>query len=1407
MSEQNPHSATRTPGRPGDRSPTPETSAPSGRRRPAPDRSSPDQGKGRGSSRRRHARRHQKPTFRPLTPEQIESRRAALPRISYPAQLPVSARAEDIAAAIAKHQVVIVAGATGSGKTTQIPKICLELGRGITGTIGHTQPRRIAARTVAERLCEELDVELGGAVGYQVRFTDHVSPTTLVKVMTDGILLAEIQRDPLLRRYDTIIVDEAHERSLNIDFLMGYLHQLLPQRPDLKVIVTSATIDSERFAAYFGTDDAPAPVIEVSGRTYPVEVRYRPLVPDTDDDDGAVTADSRPTPRKGPAGKTGEEETDQPTGICQAAEELMAEGPGDILVFCSGEREIRDATDALANHLGQRYVSPGAVRASAHAANAVEVIPLYARLSAAEQHRVFQPHTTRRIVIATNVAETSLTVPGIRYVIDTGTARISRYSNRTKVQRLPIEPISQASANQRAGRCGRVADGICIRLYSQADYESRPEYTEPEILRTSLASVILQMAAIGLGDIARFDFLDSPDSRAIKDGTQLLAELGAVDEENRLTKTGRALAQLPIDPRMGRMIVEASRLGCLREVMVIVAGLSVQDVRERPAEAQQAADEKHRRFADPTSDFLALLNLWAYLGEKQRELSGSAFRRMCKAEYLHFLRIREWQDVHSQLRQMAKQLGLSWSHRGDETDPDRVHQALLSGLLSHIGYWDERKREYSGARGTRFVIFPGSHLAKKKPEWVMAGELVETSRLFARTVARIKPEWAEPLAEHVLKRTYAEPYWSSKQGAAMVKEKVLLYGVPIVAARPVPLGRVDPELARELFISRALVAGEWRTHHAFFAKNQELLAEAESLQARERRRDLLIDEDGLFDFYDERIPESVTSARHFDSWWKQTRREQPDLLTFTTELLLPRAEELDTDAFPETWRQGDLTLPLTYEFEPGSERDGVCVHIPIAVLARLRQDGFDWMVPGLIDELAVATIRALPKRLRTHLVPAPDTAAQIVARLPEWTEVAPTGNPSFLSAFADAARELREVEISAEDVAVEKLPAHLRMLFQVHDDRGQVLGTSRELVLLQRQLARESSAAVRAAVRGAVRAASESADDGSARPRDPRPGGGGRAGARSGDGATASGASAGAGVTEPGLAEIGAPTDWPDLDKIPATVTSTGPGGLEVRGYPALVAEGRTTGLRVLTDAARQAIEHRRGVAHLLTCRLALSTSRITSRWSGTQSLTLAASPYQNTDALVADLQAAAVASLTAGRDLAQVRSREAFDALATSLRDSFEDEVQRLADLAATIQAASRELEATIKAATSMALLNVLTDVRAQHSELVYPGFLSATPPEQLVHLPRYLRAAVVRLEKAEANPHRDADLAWKIGDLSDAWWSAMRSAELEPIRAARLAPIRWQLEELRVSFFAQQLGTPVTVSEKRIRKALTDA
>ena len=1393
---------------------------------------------------------HGRDTYRPPSAELIAKREAARPVITYPEQLPVSARREEIAAAIARNQVVIVAGETGSGKTTQIPKICLELGRGITGTIGHTQPRRIAARTVAERIAEELDVPLGGAVGYQVRFTDQVSETTLVKLMTDGILLAEIQRDPMLRHYDTIIVDEAHERSLNIDFILGYLHQLLPRRRDLKVIITSATIDSARFAEHFAlpapdggaVGTMPAPVVEVTGRTYPVELRYAALVPDTDapvapDADGPdADAPDAPSSAAKVAGRRAAESEplDQTTAICRAADELMTEGPGDILVFLSGEREIRDTADALAEHLGPRHVAPGSreTRASAHAVGAVEVIPLYARLSAAEQHRVFEHHTTRRIVLATNVAETSLTVPGIRYVIDPGTARISRYSNRTKVQRLPIEPVSQASANQRAGRCGRVADGICIRLYSRRDFEGRPEFTEPEILRTSLASVILQMTALGLGDVGKFGFVDAPDSRAVKDGMQLLHELNAIEpgkvarragedtgsgmgarragedtgSGNRLTKVGRVLAQLPIDPRLGRMIVEAGRLGCVREVMVIVAALSVQDVRERPTEHQQAADDKHRRFADPTSDFLSLLRLWDYLKEQQNELSSSAFRRMCRSEYLNYLRVREWQDVHAQLRQMAKPLGLEVHARGDAVDPDRVHQALLAGLLSHIGSWDERRREYAGARGTRFVIFPGSHLAKKNPAWIMAAELVETSRLFARTVARIQPEWAEPLAAHLIKRTYSEPHWSTKQGAAMVKEKVLLYGVPLVADRVVPFARVDPVVAREMFIRHALVQGEWRTHHTFFTDNAELLAEAEGLEARSRRRDLVIDSDGLFDFYDERVPEGATTARHFDTWWKDARRENPDLLTFTRELLVPEADTLDADAFPDTWRTGDLTLPLSYQFEPGTEADGVTVHIPIAVLNRVRPDGFDWMVPGLLGELAVASIRSLPKPVRVQLVPAPDVARDVVGLLPPWAEVAPApdGAPSFPEAFATAAARLRDVEIPSGAWEPDRLPAHLRMTFRVHGERGAVLAEGKELLLLQRQLTRQSQDAVRTAVRSALTEARR------AQPVSV-PGSAGGAGAEP-DGAASH--RVGSGAVVPGLAEETDLTGWPSIEggRIPTTVTSMGAGGLEVRGYPALAVEqgpreAWSVSLRVLADAGEQAASHRAGALRLLYLGMALPVGRVTSRWNSMQALTLAASPYRTNENLVEDLHLAAIESLTAGRDLADVRDLAQFEGLRVDVRGRLEDEILRVARLAVTILTVSRELEATVRRSTSMALLNVLTDVRDQRAALVGPGFLADTPPERLVHLPRYLRAAVVRLEKAADNPNRDADLAWRIGELRDAWWSAKQSAQhANAERRARLDEVRWLIEELRVSFFAQQLGTPSPVSEKRIRKALAE-
>ncbi|ACQ78493.1 ATP-dependent helicase HrpA [Beutenbergia cavernae DSM 12333] len=1453
-----------------------------------PGRRRPNRRRGRGQGTGPRERRPARPAWRPYSEEQLAVRRAALPTLAFPPDLPVSARRDDIAAAIRDHQVVVVAGETGSGKTTQLPKICLELGRGITGTIGHTQPRRIAARSVAERIASECDVELGGAIGYQVRFTDHVGPTTLVKVMTDGILLSEIQRDPTLSRYDTIIVDEAHERSLNIDFILGYLRRLLPRRPDLKVIITSATIDSERFAAHFAQRDGvvvprigdpgtPAPVIEVNGRTYPVEIRYRPLVPGEEDeepDDGAprpphdaldldvlddadllagletddarvlaaleaATAPdadpasaagrgrathtaptatrrgTRRTPSSGP--QQADEELDQPTAICRAVDELTALGPGDVLVFCSGEREIRDAADALASHLGTRYTAPGARNT---APGAVEVLPLYARLSAAEQHRVFAPHPYRRVVLATNVAETSLTVPGIHYVVDTGLARISRYSQRTKVQRLPIEPISQASANQRSGRCGRVADGVAIRLYSRGDFDRRPEFTEPEILRTSLASVVLQMAALGLGRMDAFPFVDPPDTRAIRDGVALLTELGAIEEgqgddaeDVRLTDVGRQLAQLPIDPRLGRMLVEAGRLGVVREVMVLVAALSVQDVRERPADHQQAADDKHRRFADPTSDFLTLYTLWTYLQDQQKAMGSSAFRRLCRSEFLHYLRVREWQDVHAQLRQLGKGLGLRPEPRADDApagvgdvrkpkvDSDAVHRALLAGLLSHLGSWDERRREYAGARGSRFVVFPGSSLARKPPAWIVAAELVETSRLFARTAARIQPEWAEQAGEHLVKRTYSGPFWSAKQGAAMCHEKVLLFGVPIVADRVVPFARVDPAAAREMFLRNALVEGEWRTHHAFVRRNAEVLDEARQIEDRARRRGLLVDDEALVDFFDERVPESVTTARAFDAWWKDARRADPDLLTYTLDLLVPTAHAVDDAGFPRTWTQGDLTLPLTYQFTPGTDADGVTVHVPIAVLNRVRPAGFDWLVPGLLTDLVTATIRALPKQVRVQLVPAPDVAQAVVARLPDWADVAPApdGAPSFHEAFASAVREVRDVVVPAEalEEADERLPAHLRMTFRVLGERGQELDEGHSLVALQRRLAAQAQSAVRSAVRAALADASRTA----AVP----------AGPVASPETTPTTAESGEQQGRTGGAEVDTVRTWADVpgEAIPAELATTGPAGLDIRGYPALVVEpdpdgGRTrVALRVLADAERARAQHADGVRALLLQEFAIPTARVTSRWTGREALTLASSPYRDTDALVRDVQVAAVAQLTAGTDLTTVRDAASYRRVRADVRDHLEDAVYGVVARVVEALQAHRELDSAVRASTSMALLGTLTQVRDHAASLVYDGFVARTPPESLRHLARYLRADGYRLAKAAENPGRDATLAWEVSELEDAL-ASVRATHLSPDRAARAEAVRWQLEELRVSLFAQQLGTAQPVSAKRIRTAL---
>ena len=1492
---------------------------------------------------RNHGRRQHKNQAapRPFTPTQLSQRAASLPAITYPAQLPVSARQEEIAAAILANQVVIVAGETGSGKTTQIPKICLDLGRGINAMIGHTQPRRIAARSVAERIAQELGTKVSkeSIVGYQVRFTDEVSEHTLIKLMTDGILLAEIQNDPLLRRYDTLIIDEAHERSLNIDFILGYLARLLPQRPDLKVIITSATIDSERFAAHFGVESRPAPIIEVSGRTYPVEIRYRPL-------DGVESEPDSSQTNSAAASASTDEPRDQVTGILDAVDELMALGPGDILVFLAGERDIRDTEAALIDHLGPRYA---ANESSARLPGSVEIIPLYSRLSAAAQHRVFEKHRLRRIVLATNVAETSLTVPSIRYVIDPGVARISRYSNKTKVQRLPIEPISQASANQRSGRCGRVADGVAIRLYSQTDYEGREPYTEPEILRTSLASVILQMAALRLGNVADFPFIDPPDRRAIADGVALLTEIGAISansksmHEPRLTAIGHQLARLPIDPRLGRMLLEANKRGCASEVMVIVSALSIQDVRERPLDAQEAADAMHRRLADPTSDFLTYLNFWRYLRTQSRDLSGSAFRRMCRHEYLHYLRIREWRDVYNQLAQLARPLGINaqnielptrasiraasdrlvpGSHAAgmanadvadavvalgqsaDTPDADAIHQSLLVGLLSNLGNYDERRREYAGARATHFTIWPGSGLRRKQYDWVMAAELVETSRLFARTVARIQPQWVEQAAKHLVKVTYGEPYWSTKKGAAMVHQRVLLYGLTLVADRPVTLASVGTDAARqaarEMFIRSGLVEGGWHARHAFVERNRELLEDTAEVERRKRTHGILADDQALFDFYDERLPEKITSAAAFDNWWKHQRQDTPKLLDFTRELLLPEGDNLD--GYPDTWHQGDLTLALTYVFEPGRLDDGVSVQVPIEVLTRLRPEGFDWLVPGMRPQLCVATIRALPKRVRRQLVPAPDTGARIwelICQLyPQAAGEASDGvaasapgggagvatasqpggkvsdggatasqpggvgngthavgtpgvgsNPSgvepipvsFQQAFTQAAQQLRQVEITDEDwdQAQENLPEHMRMGFSVLDARGNKLGRGRNLIVLQRQLAKQSEAAVRSAVRGALAAAMDEArskksakskrKDGANESHNGvhgAAGANGSAGAHNGARANKSAANSFATITSQSLTsplkEQTNLVDWPEVPQgvIPQQIESAGRAGLLVRGYPTLVAQPTSKAfkadLKILADVNSQLAQHAEGVLALALARTPLETARVTSRWNAKRSLFMVSAPYKSTDTLVSDLCLAAGRLLAqqwsreTGHNLAQLRDRKDFELFASWLRDRLEDQVETIAAQVEAALEAKGQLDKAVGRNTSLALLDTLQEIREQAAALIAPRFIADADPAQLAHYGRYLKSLAYRLEKAAASPSQDAALAYQVreieGQVSDAVEHA-KGLPANPARAAVLRQAQNMVWELRVSLFAQQLGTAHKVSAKRISRLLASA
>ena len=1584
---------------------------------------------------RRPQREHARP-FKPFTPEQLAQRAAAIPVISFP-DLPVSARRDEIASAIRDHQVVIVSGETGSGKTTQLPKICMQLGRGVAGMIGHTQPRRLAARSVADRIADELGQtvgrEPGQVVGYQVRFTDEVGPTTLVKLMTDGILLAEIQSDPMLRRYDTLIIDEAHERSLNIDFILGYVARLLPARPDLKVIITSATIDSDRFARHFGTwEGTPgsgrlleaAPVIEVSGRTYPVEIRYRPLGPTTPSSytSEAVAkqaeeseAGSEDSAQSGPMQLVLEdpddelatlgygmgEDIDVEAAICHAVDELSAEGDGDILVFLPGERDIRDTEAALLDHLKGRSRRAGDDRGARP--TDIEILPLYARLTAAEQHRVFEPHRLRRVVLATNVAETSLTVPGIRYVIDPGLARISRYSNKTKVQRLPIEPVSQASANQRAGRCGRVAEGVAIRLFSQADYVSRPRFTEPEILRTSLASVILQMASLGLGAVEDFPFLDAPDRRSVRDGVALLVEIGALAPDSgtqdaaaassqyRLTGIGRDLARLPIDPRLGRMLLEAQRLGCASEVLVIVAALSIQDVRERPADHQGTADASHARLADPHSDFITYLNLWRYLAVQARDLSGSAFRRLCRAEFFHYLRWREWRDVVGQLRQMARILGIAAGPVGEPStgdvveaahfggaqdaavravltygqgpasvDADQVHRSLLVGLLSYLGSWDETKRDYEGARGTHFTIWPGSGVSGH-PAWVMTAELVETSRLFARTVARIRPEWVEPAARGLLKRSYSEPFWSVAKGAAMVRERVTLYGLTLAADREVLLGRLgetvideavaasrshapragslealaaglvsaskDPlssgsfeprhfeelaaaregrtarELAREMFIRNALVDGQWRERHAFQRRNEALVEQAREVERRSRTHGLVADEQARFRFFDDHVPEHVTSAAAFNRWWKDERRERPDLLIYPASLLMPR-EATSGEGFPDRWQCGDLSLALSYEFAPGSPRDGVSMRIPIEVLERVSDQGTDWLVPGMREDLLTEAIRALPKGVRRLLAPAPDVAASVarwieqagdepveatptpdtsaenakravdepdplsldaaMGRLAAWgassgrvsTRHSPTRTPqgatrkeasslggteeatrvpakpraltegSVLEALAHAVRVLRGVDLSESDLAHARahLPDHLLMTFVVTDASGKELGSGKDLAYLQRRLATDANKAVRTAVRAALEEAGEKQARRNKRGR----GASDKAASRGGDDSpTPEGARSAPGKGAQSTTE--GPASAPDPDQafhadeltqmptLPRSITQTS-GTMTLRAFPALVPQGSASapaaGVRVMASAAEADREHRAGLARLLLVRVALATKRITTRWTGREALMLAASPYPDTAALVADAQLASTLSLVDELSTpADVRDPQAFEALVIAARDAHEDRVYRILSHVVRALEASAQADDAVRAHPQASLEETTRDVARHGRTLLYEGFVSATPASALPHLGRYLRAGAVRIERAASSPGalgRDLEDMDRIHQAEADIASAREALERRPYdarSAAALTQARWMAEELRVSVFAQTLGTPNKVSFKRLLGVLAGA
>ncbi|QLB13919.1 ATP-dependent RNA helicase HrpA [Bisgaardia hudsonensis] len=1235
--------------------------------------------------------------------QRLALRKSAVQKIDYPEDLPVSQRKAEILKTIAENQVVVIAGETGSGKTTQLPKMCLELGLGQKGLIGHTQPRRIAARSVANRIAEELKTELGGIVGYKVRFNDQISEQTQIKLMTDGILLAEIQSDRFLNQYDTLIIDEAHERSLNNDFILGYLKQLLKKRPDLKVIITSATIDVERFSTHFNN----APIIEVSGRTYPVEVRYRPI--------------------------DLEKDQDQLQGILDAVDELQAEGRGDILIFMNGEREIRDTAEALQKQELRH----------------TEILPLYARLSAQDQNKIFHPSGLNRIVLATNVAETSLTVPGIKYVIDPGTARISRYSYRTKVQRLPIEPISQASANQRKGRCGRVSEGICIRLYSEEDFNSRPEFTDPEILRTNLASVILQMTALGLDDIDAFPFVDAPDKRNIQDGIKLLEELGAfhfvktkLGEKRQLTEVGRKLAQLPVDPRLAKMLLSAVDFSCLYEVMIIVAGLSIQDPRERPQEKQQASDEKHRRFADKKSDFLAFLNLWKFIQTQQKELSRNQFRRLCQKDYLNYLRIREWQDIYHQIRLTVRELGLPINSTPAEYP--QIHTALLSGLLSHIGMKEAEKHQYLGARNAHFAIFPNSVLFKKQPKWCMSAELVETSKLWGRMVADIDPQWIEPLAQHLVKKSYNEPRWAKSQGAVIADEKVTLYGIPIVASRSVNYGRIDPVVSREIFIQSALVEGNWHTKHKFFHQNSRLIREIEDLEHKSRRRDILVNDRTLFEFYDQRIGTEVVSQRHFDSWWKKAEKKDPELLNFEKSFLTNDEAKVSELDFPNFWYQGNIKFKLTYQFEPGTEADGVTVHIPLPLLNQVEMTGFDWQIPGLRKELVIALIKSLPKSLRRNFVPAPNYAEAFLGR------AEPLAKP-LLESLIYELRRMTGVEVDSEYWHLADIPSHLKMTFRVIDDKGRKIAESMDLDELKFQL-KEKVQEIISAV----------ADDN---------------------------------IEQTGI------HIW-NFDHLPQFYEQK-KRGFTVKAYPAIIDEKESVGIKLFETEFEQSVAMRQGLRRLLLLNVPSPIKYLHEKLPNKSKLGLYFTPFGRVMDLIDDCIACAIDKLI--DDFGGfVWNETDFEKLRDFIREHLNEITVDIAQQVERILTLTFELNKRLKGKMDFTMAFALSDIKNQIAGLIYPGFVENTGYQRLPDIQRYLQAVDKRIDKLMQDINRDRASMLRVERVSKSYQQLLGKLPKSKPISDEILEIRYMIEELRVSLFAQQLGTKYPISDKRIENLI---